>query len=417
MASAHITTIIRIHSRECYAYLRRALLSIVGQSIEADILLVSQNFSPDDLSDVEAFVAPYKIGSISAIHIKNVVGESGADLRSRLLNDGVQATRTRYIHFLDYDDILYPNAFEVLISALKRTSAAIAFGGITSTFYETVGPTPYITHKRREFAGESRYELYVRNFCPLHSFVIDTDRCNRAEIRFDETMSALEDYNFLLQFVAKHKADFSQIDTIIGEYFRRDADTIRSAGLDYPDSSIRLSRLEAAREMIDQRKREISTSVRLSEFSWILKPQAESPKVESDSTSDTESKKEEQRLTALVARCLYANCVEELDDTQGRVEIFKFTDNKFEVSGWFDGSRDDAEATTLLLVTFDGSVVVKAVRFDRQDVREHFSSDFPAFGFYFEFPGAAREFGADDIKVFAVQTSTGTVRGIQKYLA
>ncbi|SFT29117.1 glycosyltransferase [Methylobacterium sp. yr668] len=417
MAITLITTIIRIHSLECCTYLRRAMLSIVGQSIEADILLVCQNFSPDELSSVEALVSPYRFGSVSAIKIQNVTGETGADLRSRLLNEGANTAETRYIHFLDYDDILYPNAFEVLIGALKRTSASIAFGGITSTFYETVGPTPYVTHKRREFVGDSRYELYVRNFCPLHSFVIDTARCDKTDIRFDESMSALEDYNFLLNFVAKYNSDFSQINTIIGEYFRREIDTIRSAGLDYPDTSIRLSRLEAAREMINQRKREISTSVRLSEFAWIMQPVLEQPQAVPETAREVQSFEEAASRNRLVARCLYASCIKELDDTRGRIEIFKFTDNKFEVSGWLDDSGRDSGTTPLLLITFDGSVVAEAVRFDRQDVREHFSSDFQEFGFYFEFPGNKNEYSSDDFKVIFAQPNTGDISFIQKYLA
>jgi len=52
------------------------------------------------------------------------------DARTELLNLGLNACTGQYVGFLNYDDVLYPEAYELLVDRLVETQAAIAFASV-----------------------------------------------------------------------------------------------------------------------------------------------------------------------------------------------------------------------------------------------------------------------------------------------
>src|SRR5690606_16444299 len=57
------------------------------------------------------------------------------DLRSRMMNEALRSVQTRYVGFLDYDDLLMPHAYEWLLGRLRSTNKAVAFGRVYATTY------------------------------------------------------------------------------------------------------------------------------------------------------------------------------------------------------------------------------------------------------------------------------------------
>ena len=249
-----VTTVIRVHSPACTLHLKRALFSLSAQKVDVFPTIVTQRFTREQTDTLKHECSPYQFGAIKELSFTNVEIQNPFDLRSRLLNVGVAKANKRYLHFLDFDDIMYGDAYIKLTNVLATTRATIAFGGIVSTYFESIGGRPYIKDKRIEYRGLNKYDLFVDNFCPLHSFVIDLSKTDKDQIVFDESMTALEDYSFLLGFLANHEADFSLIKDVVGEYFKRDADTINLARDEYPDPNLKLSKLQKARETILHKK-------------------------------------------------------------------------------------------------------------------------------------------------------------------
>jgi hypothetical protein len=145
-----------------------------------------------------------------------------ADARAALLNIGLRAGTSRYIAFLDYDDLIYAEGWRVLTAELARSGAAIAFGAVLNASVSRDGLVPYVTEKRRVFQGTGLPQLLRSNFCPIHSFVLDRSRIAQEDLVVDETLVALEDYDLLLRLVSKYRSSFDHKDTLVGEYLLKD---------------------------------------------------------------------------------------------------------------------------------------------------------------------------------------------------
>jgi hypothetical protein len=70
------------------------------------------------------------------------------------------------------------------------------------------------------------------NFLPLHSFVLDRSRSQLPMPWFDERLSRLEDYDFLLRLAATAPYDLSMLDAYVCEYRLVARHTQSSEGVD-----------------------------------------------------------------------------------------------------------------------------------------------------------------------------------------
>jgi hypothetical protein len=205
-----LDVIIRTHDPARLDELTRAVFSAALQEHRpTSIIVVCQRYDSAAMDAVQAALTPVmEIAGDVPLQVLNRPDPAPLDARAALLNVGLRAATARYIAFLDYDDLIYPDAWEALTTELEISGAAIAFGGILNATVSRDGLVPYISAKHRVFRGEGLPQLLHNNFCPLHSFVLDRSLIAPQDLVFDETLVALEDYDLLLRIVSRYPSSF-----------------------------------------------------------------------------------------------------------------------------------------------------------------------------------------------------------------
>ena len=255
------SVIVRFHDPLQRSRLERCLLSLLGQRRSGvETVLVLQDFSDTQLRSLDAWLDRF---GWSATHSRprliNVARRGASDIRSRLLNAGIVAARGRYLGFLDYDDCWYANALSHLVGRLEASGAAIAFARVRRTLAYPLERYDYTYAKEQPFRGASVAELMVDNFCPIHSFLVDRTQVPASELRFDEEMGVLEDYDFLLRTVSACAADFGGVEEVIGEYqWRSDGSNTTPVAATADDERHRV--WESARRRIAELKTRLATT-------------------------------------------------------------------------------------------------------------------------------------------------------------
>ena len=222
-----LDVVIRMHDPARLDELNRAVFSAALQDIPAvAIHIVCQRFTAPDIEAVRACLAPIMaLAPEGTLHVHNRMAPLPLDARAALLNLGMAAAGRspggRYLAFLDYDDLIYPEGWRLLAAELEATGAAIAFGAVLNATVSRHGLVPLVTAKQHVFHGEGLTQLLRSNFCPLHSFLLDRTRLP-PDLVFDETLVALEDYDFLLRVVSQRPSSFRLKDRPVGEYLLKD---------------------------------------------------------------------------------------------------------------------------------------------------------------------------------------------------
>jgi glycosyltransferase involved in cell wall biosynthesis len=224
-----LSVIIRIHDARLLKRLDEAVFSAAIQRYHpVQVVVAIQGDSPDAQS-VEALLAaqPFTAEEHRAHRVVVVPNPEKRDLRARLLNCGLEAAIGRYVAFLDADDVVYQHAWSILVDKLVKTDAGLAAGSIVKAEIRCIesesGVLDYVGTKRPWFESEPvpiQRDLMDGNFLPLHAFVIDRSRAKLPA--FDERLSRLEDYDFLLRLGAQVRFDLSAIGVPVGEYRLRD---------------------------------------------------------------------------------------------------------------------------------------------------------------------------------------------------
>ena len=57
------------------------------------------------------------------------------DLRSVMINDSLKTVKTEYAAFLDYDDVIFHNAYSWLVERIRKTGKNASFGLIYNTVF------------------------------------------------------------------------------------------------------------------------------------------------------------------------------------------------------------------------------------------------------------------------------------------
>jgi hypothetical protein len=215
-----LSVIIRFHQRERLNFLEEALFSLALQNwSDLEPIIVLQN-GTDDLKQAIQEMLDNQPWRVSPKHkILTVQIPEGEDGRSILLNRGIEAATGRYLSFLDDDDCVYHDGYTTLIRQLIGGDRAVAVGGCrrAEIGYES---EHWFTHRKDDFFtwGRSLADLFTENFVPIHSYVIDRARIGNLDLKFDESFTLLEDYDFLLRLFATHEPDFTRLDKPVCEY-------------------------------------------------------------------------------------------------------------------------------------------------------------------------------------------------------
>lgn len=241
-----LDVVVRFHNLARLFELRRAIFSLVCQNYSpTTIFLVTQRFSVEQIEEVARALAPtLSIDGRIGFCVENYHLPTPVDARSALLNLGISKSNGRYLAFLDHDDTILPNGYCDLAGELEASGCAIAFGSVAMKDVDVFADALLVEHRRATFQGKNLVDLVTRNFCPIHSFVIDRERVEPGDLWFDEGLSRCEDYDFLLRICAKYPSSFRRIGQFVGDYY------IKNDGTNTPEAE-----LLVAEQEIEKRKR------------------------------------------------------------------------------------------------------------------------------------------------------------------
>ena len=214
--------------------LNRCIFSLTSQIYQpVNILLVTQRFSPSEQSAVVNALQPLLASAPRCrLELVNYQSEEPGDARTALLNLGLSKCQNQYLGFLDYDDVLYPEAYQLLTQNLNQTGAAIAFAGVRVMDVDIHDTWVYSRKMRRaHFTGTGLIDLFRSNFCPIHSYLINRKAIDGSDLWFDEELTIEEDYDLLLRLCSKYIGSFDLLGKQIGDYiFKSDgSNTIHAA--------------------------------------------------------------------------------------------------------------------------------------------------------------------------------------------
>ena len=251
-----VDVIMRFHDLRRVNELERAVFSLVGQEVgPLRILLALQRFTDEEAGAVEARLAPLLgLPDAPRLALLRFGDRAPVDARSALINLGFAAATARHVALLDYDDVLYPEAYRLLVARLRATQAGVAFGRIGVKLVDVFTDFLHVRASTDRFVGDSLIDLFHRNFCPIHSFMVDRARVPMEELRFEPMLTLEEDYEFLLRVCARVRSDFALIETQIGEYYYK-TDLSNTIGANTAPTPKILSNIQAAGSFNDFRRR------------------------------------------------------------------------------------------------------------------------------------------------------------------
>jgi glycosyltransferase involved in cell wall biosynthesis len=272
-----ISVIIRFHDETKMDVLDQALFSLATQSyLQLQMILVVQNGSPALIARLEELILkqpfpPQPDNAAAGKHlIVPVMVEEGIDGRTVLLNTGIAHAEGRFLAFLDYDDVIYHDAYRMLIAQLEQSKAALAVGGCRKAHQRVLEEGGYFIEKKEPYVGSmrSKFDLIADNFIPIHSYVIDRSVIDAADLQFNTRLSCLEDYAFLLTLVVKYRFDFSLLLAPVAEYRLR-TDGSNTVDL-YSDSEAKNQQWEQARAYVATMRESLSLDVSAEEIGSLI---------------------------------------------------------------------------------------------------------------------------------------------------
>jgi hypothetical protein len=219
-----LDVIVRLHDPTRIAELSRCLFSLVCQVYQPiRINLCTQRFSATQQEDLRRDIQDVlEISPETQFQVLNFENRHPHDARSCLLNLGLKKTAGRYVAFLDYDDVIFPQSYQMLIDELKASGAAIAFGRINVKHVNVYENFVFVDRKETPFKGNDKIDLFRGNFCPIHSFVIDRSKVEPDDLYMDPNLTRNEDYDLLLRICAAYPASFRLKEKSVGDYYYKD---------------------------------------------------------------------------------------------------------------------------------------------------------------------------------------------------
>ena len=257
MIPNQVDCVVRFHNPSRLFELNRCIFSLVGQTYRPlHIILVTQRFSPSDIEKTrKSLEFLLSLPNAPKLTIINWGTPFPKDARTELLNAGVAAATGQYLSFLDYDDVLYPEAYEILVGSLRESSAAIAFATVRIVYANVYQQFMHLTRENRHpFPGSDLRDLFCSNFCPIHSYLIDRSVVPPEILSFDTSMTWEEDYDLLLKICAQYPSDFTSHEKVIGDYYFKN-DGSNSVPTDGRLSEARALEYERVTAFIEVRRR------------------------------------------------------------------------------------------------------------------------------------------------------------------
>ena len=181
--------------------LREALTCLAAQTFDDfDVLLMVHSPDPEVvLPAVAALVEDFDPTFASRVEIVHVAGGR----RARPLNEALARLRSEYVAFLDDDDMVTANWVESFVDAggdgaIVRSVAAVRH---VSAPLESQR-VPFVIQSSLEFRYDLDFDLVHHlwgNETPICTFAVPTHLIEVFDLRFDEDLPVLEDWEFLVR--------------------------------------------------------------------------------------------------------------------------------------------------------------------------------------------------------------------------
>jgi hypothetical protein len=215
-----VSVILRAHKACDKRLLQQSLHSLATQKYPSlEVVIATDSFENAHLQELANAIGAESWNAIAVARVESIDCSDLADTRSRLLNEGIKRSKGQYLAFLDYDDIVYEEAYTSLIEELKLSGKGVAAGG-TRVAEVTWKDGALEVENYREFPhdGKSKVDLWKGNFLPIHSFVIDRYVVPSEAINTDETLRRLEDHCLLLRLSFVTEFSLARLQTNVCEY-------------------------------------------------------------------------------------------------------------------------------------------------------------------------------------------------------
>lgn len=220
--------LIRLHENADLDLFKDAINSIKSQSYQKyNVCVLGQSLSQTKIEQINTILISTKSFKIHNFNL------SSGDHRSFLLNQGFDNSQADFIAILDYDDLVYKNSYQALITDLVQSNADISFGGVRKNIFDTLQKKSLSKNDQAFYGPGTYYHFLNRPFFPIHSYVINLKSIRNKNItlpKFPETLSYLEDSCFLAELFPKVVSSFSCYKNIFFEYrFRTDGSSYVSS--------------------------------------------------------------------------------------------------------------------------------------------------------------------------------------------
>ncbi len=215
-----LSVIIRAHRGCDKRLLQQSLHSLATQSYESiEVLIATDSFDAALLRDFNQLIEAESWPAMAQVRVESVDCRDLTDSRSRLLNEGIKRSRGQFLAFLDYDDIVYEQAYTSLIQELVSSGKGVAAGGtrVAEVLWKD-GRLEVENYRKFPHDGKSKVDLWKGNFLPIHSFVVNRQQVPADAIYTDETLRRLEDHCLLLRLSFVTEFSLSLLETDVCEY-------------------------------------------------------------------------------------------------------------------------------------------------------------------------------------------------------
>lgn len=274
MVNGLVSVIVRFHRCGVIQYLLDALRSIAFQDYsKLQVIVVLQGCTDNQekitrewckkllLKNGSTLFEPYKV-------LPYLPPEEG-DYRAILLNIGIDNSDGQYIGFLDYDDIVYQNAYSTLVNQATIGGKSLTAGGTikASLIQDDTHAFEYVEKKEPFLEKKMTWiDLSFDNFLPIHSYIIN--RKKFPNLHICEDYEALEDYDLILRCLIHDGVDLEVIGTPVAEYRFRGHMRNTTQLMDACQSTNR--KWVSGRKKIDELKHKAMITVSLGELKSYL---------------------------------------------------------------------------------------------------------------------------------------------------
>lgn len=215
-----VSVVVRAHKACDKRLLQQSLHSLAAQKYDSiEVVIATDSFESGHLQELASAISAENWNPKAQVRVESVDCSDLSDSRSRLLNEGIKRSKGQYLAFLDYDDIVYEDAYTTLIAELVSSGKGVAAGGtrVAEVLWKD-GLLEVENYREFPHDGKSKVDLWKGNFLAIHSYVIDRYVVPSEAINTDETLRRLEDHCLLLRLSFVTEFSLARLQTNVCEY-------------------------------------------------------------------------------------------------------------------------------------------------------------------------------------------------------